>query len=630
MNINRAIGLTLVTALICSALPAHAIEIFGMRFFEGAASETTVQNPVVYRLNFDTPDAPKDLASALRAASDLWLERDTPAEGGAGLIGMANADYRSILAALYGAGYYSPEISITINGKQASGIVFTQSLGSDVTVDVSITAGPAFNFGKVDLAPLAPGATQRRDFVPSVETSGLQTGAPALAGAVGEARDLAIEAWRQQGNPLARVQDRASVADHRNRALDVKLRIDPGQLAHFGPITVSGTERMDAEFVRYMAKLPETAEYDPDDLAAARARLVNLRVFSSIRIAEADALTPDNALPVTLHVKEQPRRRIGFGATLSSVDGLGAEAYWIHRNLFGRAERLRFEASVDGIDATNGLDHADYAVAARFTKSGLFNPDVSFVASAGLAHVQSDEIERNAANLEAGLRYGRGDLTAGLSVFGTYTETRDDLGYRQFRLAGLRTDAIYDKRNDKLDPASGYYLEAIASPVREFEFANSGLRSTLEGRGYLGFGVDDRFVLAGRARVGSLYGFGVDEAPADMLFFAGGGNSVRGFEFESIGITTGTDFTGGLSTINLSAEMRMRVIDTIGLVGFVDAGTVGADTLPDPAGEWRSGFGVGIRYQTGLGPLRLDVARGLDLRPGDPEYAFYLGLGQAF
>jgi translocation and assembly module TamA len=72
------------------------------------------------------------------------------------------------------------------------------------------------------------------------------------------------------------------------------------------------------------------------------------------------------------------------------------------------------------------------------------------------------------------------------------------------------------------------------------------------------------------------------------------------------------------------------VTDTIGLVGFADAGLVGADSVPDFGEDVRIGVGAGLRYFTGLGPIRLDVAVPLDPRPGDPSVAFYVGIGQAF
>lgn len=630
MGIYRAITPTVMVAFLCSAIPASALEIFGMRFFEGVKDEANVQDPIFYSLGFSSTDAPEELADALRAASDLWAERKLPAAGSAGLLGMANSDYRSLLATLYSAGYYSPDISILIGNQEASEVPFMQNFPSEVPVQIYVVTGPIFRFGDVDLGPLAPASSIRRNYVDAPYTAGLKSGDPALAGAVGAAADLAVEGWRQQGFPLANVSDRSIVADHRDQTLDVLLRIDPGKRATYGATKVSGNERMDADFLRYMANLPEGEEYDPDDLAAARARLVQLAVFRSIKIEEAGALSENNTLPVTLYVDEQPLRRIGFGATLSSIDGLGAEAYWIHRNLFGRAERLRFEASIDGIESQDGIADADYSLGARFTKPGVFRPDIDFSAAISAKRVHNGEIDNRGVNMSFGLEYAQGTWDVGISAFGAFAETRDDFGLRYFRLAGLLTEATLDKRSDPLDPSGGYYLATTLSAIQEYDFGNTGIRGTIEGRGYYGLGEGDKFVLAGRARIGSLSGIPVNESPADLLFFSGGGNSVRGFGFESIGLTDGLVFTGGLSTINLSAELRMHVSDTIGIVGFVDAGTVGPDALPDPSGEWHSGVGIGLRYHTGLGPLRLDIARGLDLRPSDPEYAIYLGLGQTF
>jgi len=630
MRINRAVIAMGIAGVLSTAVPARAFEIFGLKFFESTITEVTIQNPVDYALTFSSPDAPKDLADSLRAASDLWLGRAQAAEGSAGLMGMANNDYRALLATLYSAGYYSPEISILIAGQQASDVPFTAKLSTNVPVEINVAIGPQFRFGEIDLEPLALPADQRSDRVDAVKTSGLVSGDPALAGAVNDAKDLVIEAWRQQGFALATIVGSSIVADHRTQTLDVAMRIDPGKQTTYGQITVAGNQRVAADFVRYMANLPSGSEFDPDDLAAARARLLKLNAFSSVNVKEADALSAEGDLPINLRVNEQPLRRIGLGATLSSIDGLGADAYWIHRNLFGRAERLRFEASLNGVAGSDGLAGAGYKIGLRFAKPGVFLPDVTFATAASAEYVRNDEIERRAVNLSFGLLYSRDHLEAEVSAFGTYSETQDDLGFRTFRQVGLDTGATYDKRNDPLDPSGGYYLAGTLTPMHEFVFGNTGARGTIEGRGYYGVGPDDRFVLAGRAMIGSLGGFPVNEAPVDMLFFSGGGNTVRGFAFETIGITTGTVFTGGLSTINLSAELRMQVTDTIGVVGFIDAGTVGADALPDPSGYWRSGLGIGVRYQTGLGPLRLDIARGLDLQPNDPLYAVYLGLGQSF
>jgi translocation and assembly module TamA len=157
------------------------------------------------------------------------------------------------------------------------------------------------------------------------------------------------------------------------------------------------------------------------------------------------------------------------------------------------------------------------------------------------------------------------------------------------------------------------------------------VRGTAEARAYYGFGEDSRFVLAGRLKLGMLAGASVAELPPDLLFFAGGGGSVRGYAYRNIGVETPSgNIVGGRSLAEASIEARMRVTDSIGMVAFADAGYVGADSFPTFDDRLRVGVGAGLRYITGLGPIRLDVAVPLDRRPGDPSVAFYVGLGQAF
>ena len=133
-----------------------------------------------------------------------------------------------------------------------------------------------------------------------------------------------------------------------------------------------------------------------------------------------------------------------------------------------------------------------------------------------------------------------------------------------------------------------------------------------------------------RLKIGSIFGAPISELPPDKLFFAGGGGSVRGYGYRTIGIPVGDEITGGRSLMEGSAELRAKVTKAIGLVGFVDAGYVGEEPFPDFAGELKVGVGVGLRYQTGLGPIRLDLAVPLNRGVNDPSVAFYVGIGQAF
>jgi len=207
----------------------------------------------------------------------------------------------------------------------------------------------------------------------------------------------------------------------------------------------------------------------------------------------------------------------------------------------------------------------------------------------------------------------------------------DDLGTRNFLTAGLPGELTFDNRNSKVDPTSGFYLQGTLDPFYEFDYGNAIASMTAEARAYYGLDKKDRLVLAGRVKVGSLIGAPIAETPPDKLFFAGGGGSVRGYPYRGIGVSDAAgNVTGGRSLFLASAELRARLSDTLGVVGFADAGTVGANSFIDFSQPLKVGVGVGLRYYTGLGPIRLDVAVPLDRQPGDPNFALYVGIGQAF
>ena len=137
-------------------------------------------------------------------------------------------------------------------------------------------------------------------------------------------------------------------------------------------------------------------------------------------------------------------------------------------------------------------------------------------------------------------------------------------------------------------------------------------------------------MIAGRLKAGAVVGPSLAEIPPDKLFFAGGGGSVRGYGFKSIGVDDGFGtITGGRYLLEGSLEARAKVTENIGIVGFLDGGYVAADRFPGLE-DLRLGAGAGVRYYTGLGPLRLDVAVPLNKRAGDPDYAIYVGIGQSF
>ena len=612
---------------------ALAFDVFGIKLFEDQSEidrDAVIGDPQPYSAVLTT-SATGEVEQAIRSASSLIKEQDAPASGAAGLIARARGDYKRILGALYDEGYYGGSISILIGGREASRLPPDISLPDPVPVELRVNPGPLFHFARIGIANRAPATSDPTDQVELPEQVGFGRGEIARSSVILKAEQLAVSAWQQLGYAGAVIADRKVVAEHATNTLDVTITVDPGRRASLGPVRVSGTERMDPEFVRRQTGLEPGAEYDPDDITRAEKRLARLETFRAIRVADVDSPGSDGVLPLNVVVEEQAQRRFGAGASYATEDGLGLEGFHLWRNLFGRAERLRLDAKIAGINVPVNSAEFDYAFGATFTKPGFLNPDNDLVAAVSAERTVLPAYTENAVGGRIGLTQSVFEtLTLDGAAFYQRSNFEDAFSVRDFSLAGLSTGVTWDTRDNGVDATKGVYLNVTADPFYEFYYGNPAFRTTAEVRSYLSVLTDDQLVLAGRAKVGALLGPPIGQAPPDRLFFAGGGGSVRGYSYKGIGVEQpdGT-VTGGRFLLEGSVEARYKVTDEIGLVGFLDGGYVAADSFPG-FDQLRLGAGIGLRYQTGLGPLRLDLAAPLNKRTGDPDYALYLGIGQAF
>jgi len=631
------VSAAIALASVFAGAPAYGFELFGIKIFgkdKPDPSEDVIGEPQNYAVTFNVSGEDSDLKKKLEGASSLVKDEEKPASGAAGLLAKARGDYRRLLSTLYSQGRYGGTISITVAGREAADLPPDTRLPDPAAVIVTIDPGPLFHFGEANIVNPAPPAQHRNDEVPAPANEGYVTGEVARSGTIVRAEALTVEAWRQQGHAKAKAIDRRIVAAHNRDVVDATVGADPGPMTYYGDVTVSGTERMDPAYVAYMTDLSRGQEFDPDDLARANKRLSRLEVFRALRIEEGAELGPDGSLPISVIVQERLPRRFGVGANYSTIDGAGFEGFWMHRNLFGKAERLRFDAQISGLGKTIDPDELTYRAGVTFTKPGVYTPDTDFIASLIGEREVLDAYTRNAVTAQAGFTHMfTNELQGKLFASASRARFDDDVfGKRDFMTIGLLGGLTYDSRNNPAEPTHGYFLDGMVEPFYEAEYGNFASRFTGEARGYLGFGRDRSFVLAGRVKLGSIVGASIAELPPDKLFFAGGGGSVRGYGYRTIGVpVAGTDeVIGGRSLIEASAEIRAHVTDTIGVAGFVDAGYVGEESFPDFDEDLKVGVGGGVRYYTGLGPIRLDVAVPLDPGPDDPDVAFYVGIGQAF
>jgi translocation and assembly module TamA len=546
----------LLTGALASLTPVHSVqafEIFGWKIFGSKEPETedVIGEPQHYSIEFIvTGDS--DVEKVLKGASGLWKDREEAASGASGLMAKARSDYKRLLATLYGEGRYGGTISITIDGREAADLQPDDTLAEPASVVVRVDTGPLFHFRDANVVNAAPPPTNRRDEVPLPVDEGFASGEVARSGAVLRAEKLSVEAWREQGHAKAKIIERRIEAAHDTDMVDANLTVEPGRRAYYGNVSVMGTERMDAEYIAYMTGLGQGQEFDPDDLERANKRLAKLEVFRALRIEEGEEIGPDGSLPIKVTVQERLPRRFGIGATYSTIDGAGFEGFWMHRNLFGRAERLRFDAKIAGLGPTVDPEELTYRVGATFTKPGVYTPDTDFVASLFGDREVLDAYTRTAVTGQVGFTHMfNEELSARIFAVGGVAQFEDDVfGKRDFATAGLLGGLTYDSRDNAADATQGYYFDAQLEPFYELEYGNFVGRFLGEARAYYGFGEDDRVVAAARLKFGSLLGAPIGEVPPDKLFFAGGGGSVRGYGYRTIGVPAiNGEVVGGRSLI---------------------------------------------------------------------------------
>jgi translocation and assembly module TamA len=629
-------GMLLLSSALVAAGPAASFSIFGIRLWgEEPEEELEIIDPLPYEVELAVEGEDEEILEAVRAASALWSDREEPASGKAGLVAKARGDYRRILGALFNLGYYGPLISIELGGLEAADVTLAVPLQGPVPVAMSVVPGGRFRFGTAELVNAPRWDDEQGAFVGETPAEiGFATGEPARALSVAAASELAIERWRELSYAKAERSSQEIIADHARNELDATVVIEPGRPAVYGTVRVEGSEQVEDDFIAYMADLEPGSPFDPDELAEAQARLVRLGVFSLVTIEEGAEIGADNRLPMLIKVEDRPLRSFGVGATISTLEGLGLEGFWLHRNLFGEAEQLRFDASVSRIGAEEAPQDLTYEFGVTYTEPGVINPDTNFVGSLFFTQEQLETYFERAITLSFGLVRDFGsDFTGEIAFEIARARVEDDaFGVRHFLTLGPVARGAWDRRNDTVDPTEGFYLEAEAGPFYEAEFGNIAARGTIEGRVYAALDEDDRFVLAGRAQLGSYVGPDAAESPPGRLFFAGGGGSIRGYEYRSIGVEapSGDDVVGGRSLLETSGELRARLSERFGLVAFVDAGYVAETSSFGGDYDWRYGAGLGARYFTGFGPLRVDVATPLNPRDDDPAVALYIGIGQAF
>ena len=571
------------------------------------------------QFKFSGPDT--ELHEQLAAASLVQKGKEEGVTDTRDILAAARADYARFLGILYAKGHYSSVIRISVDGREAAQMSPFKAPAHIRDITVTIHPGPVFSFSKAEVTPLETDTELPEDFAP---------GGPARSVVVGEAANAAINRWRQTGHAKAEPKSQSITANHQQKTLAASIQLHPGPKLNFGKLTQTTPSSVRSNRIKQIADFPEGDVFSPEALDESAKRLRRTGSFSSVVFKEAESPNPDGTLDYTLEIKDQKPRRISFGGEIASDEGLSLKGYWLHRNLFGGAEKFRLYGEISGVGGED--NDIDYILGARIERPATYGSDTIAYAVIEYEREDEDDFLAYRGMLLVGMERIYSDhLKARLGVGIQHNDVQDFLGRRYFNHFILPGVLTYDRRDVELDAKKGYFIEAGAMPFIGLRGAESGAVLTADARAYKSFDEAGRFVLAGRFQLGSIVGADLLDTPPNYLFYSGGGGTVRGKPYESLGVDLGGgNSLGGRAFLGLSGEIRTEVTDSIGIVAFLDAGYIGPESFYDGSGEWQYGTGLGLRYNTPIGPLRFDIGIPLDQQPEDSDFQIYIGIGQAF
>lgn len=603
--------------------PLEQFQVEPVQFSEAAPAAAV--DELTYRVQLNGIEAADalaetDLAGQFRSLSAL-REGDGRASGTSVIWARLREDEQLVRRLLLSEGWFEPVVQTRLD--TVAGTV------EPVNAVIDVQPGQRYVFSDIRTvaAPTLP-----PDLVQT--NLSLKRGEPIIATRVIAAEAELALALGRNGYPFAELGERDIELDRAVGQGIYSLPVTIGPRARFGGIAVQGETAFGAEHAAVIARFRRGDLYDSRQQDDLREALIATGLFSAVAVEpeRTGQTAPDGAEYVTMMVTQEagPPRSIALTAGRGPGEGVRAEVSWTHRNLFPPEGAL----VVNAIIGTS-----EQALGATLRRSNAGQRDRTLELSLSAAHRDYEAYSAYTGRLAARISRDstpiwqkRHTWALGVELIGTAEEDYNfDLGRRDRRtyyIAGLSAQYGLDLSNDLLDPRRGFRVTTLIQP--EGSLANGFqpyVRGRIDGSVYYPFG--DSITLAGRARLGSIVGAPLDRIAPSRRLYAGGGGSVRGFGYQQLGQRDPDGRPlGGRSVAEAAFEVRYRFGD-FGVVGFLDVGQSYAAPFPRFS-DLRAGVGIGARYYTTFGPVRLDIATPLGRREGEAKVTVYASIGQAF
>ncbi len=591
-----------------SALPPEPVD-------PNATPELAGEVRYDYRIDGIDDVATPLLRERFKEISTLAAHDGDPANA-AQLARRAREDSTLLVGLLRAQGYYDARVTSRLEPRQGHPLVVLEA-----------EPGTVYKFDSVTLA----GLSEAGDKTPGLDKAfGVKPGAPVDADVITNGEAQLKTAIGNAGFPFAKVEPPQIVVDHATHTATLAMNVAPGGAKRFGKITTNAHNRVfKAKHIQEIARFTPGQPYDANAVADLRRALIQTSLVSSVDIKPVDA--GNGLVDLDVALERAPPRTIAGQIGYGTGEGASVEVDWTHRNMFPPEGALTLrgvlgteEQLASAIYRRNNFHDRDHVLTGQFVVSNLVR-DAYRAKSVSL----SGSLERQTTI------FFQKKWTWSLGAEVTASDERDTIlatgapRKQIYYVGALPTSLSYDGSNDLLDPTHGFRLSGRFSPEVSFEGKAFGYaRVQFDASAYQP--LTKRVVIAGRVRLGTIVGAPGDAIAPSRRFYAGGGASVRGYGYQDIGPKDPNGVpVGGRSLTEFSLEARVKTFGNFGIVPFIDAGNIYTSPLPKFTGL-RYGTGLGVRYYSSFGPIRLDVGTPINRQPGEARVAVYVSLGQAF
>lgn len=556
-----------------------------------------------------------DLASRFKALSLLHQYAGQPANI-AQIDRRAREDTALLQTLLRSYGYYDAEVDMRLSNSGSGNVV----------VSLAVSPGSLYRFTSVEVV----GLDQTDPRMLSLRTSfAVKTGDPVDATKLEESLAALRSTLGRNGYAFAEVREPDVEIDHAETSGTMVVTVVDGGRHYVGQIILKGPKLFSARHIGRVARFKSGDRYDAADMEDLRRALIATGLVSTAVIKPVRS-TDQERVDIEVNLTPGPLRTIAGELGYGTGEGARAEVSWQHRNLLPPEGAVTFR----GVAGTQ-----EQLLGAVLRRGNFKRRDQVLNANFSASHIDRTAYKARTVAVGAGLERQTNLIWqkkwtwsyGGEFITSDETDNDADTGEsrrRTYMIASAPLSLAYDGSDNLLDPTNGFRLSARVSP--EVSFLNQRtayVRAQFDGSGY--FPVAKKIVLAGRVRLGMIAGAGRSDLAPSRRFYAGGGGSVRGYGYQKIGPEdVFGDPVGGKSLAEFAVEARIRFGD-FGIVPFLDAGNLYESGQPTFR-SLRYGAGIGVRYYTNFGPIRVDLGTPLNRRSGESRIGLYVSLGQAF